>query len=347
MRHLERGRRMAGLAAALLSATCLTPLLAPQVAHAQNATWLANPGSGDFNTGGNWTTGTVPTSTATFAASNTTNVNVSFGSILGGLTFSASAPAYTFTSTSADIVLKGAGIINNSSNAPILSLTGPGAVMQTQNSATLGNATINLFGVSGPLSFGGASLFLTDTSSAGTATVTLNPQANVTFANSASGGQARFILDHGSLDFSLLTTGTTIGSFEGTGRIFLGTAPITVGGNDLSTEVSGNIEGTGGLGPPSALIKVGAGTLTLSGHNSYTGTTTVNGGRLTINGRTDSDVIVNPSGNLGGSGTVGGNVVNNGSLAPGNSIGALTVNGSYTQAARSPGPGAGAGHAPG
>ena len=38
-----------------------------------------------------------------------------------------------------------------------------------------------------------------------------------------------------------------------------------------------------------------------------------------------------PAGTLGGNGTIGGNVVNAGTLAPGNSIGLLTVNGSYTQ----------------
>ena len=38
---------------------------------------------------------------------------------------------------------------------------------------------------------------------------------------------------------------------------------------------------------------------------------------------------------MGGNGTIGGSVVNAGTLAPGNSIGLLTVNGSYTQMAGS------------
>ncbi|HTB40674.1 MAG TPA: hypothetical protein VK777_26530, partial [Reyranella sp.] len=41
-------------------------------AQAQDATWLLNPGSGDFNTAANWSTNTVPAGTASFGASNTT-----------------------------------------------------------------------------------------------------------------------------------------------------------------------------------------------------------------------------------------------------------------------------------
>jgi outer membrane autotransporter protein len=44
---------------------------------------------------------------------------------------------------------------------------------------------------------------------------------------------------------------------------------------------------------------------------------------------------VGAAGTLGGNGTIFGNVVNAGTLAPGNSIGLLTVNGSYTQMAGS------------
>jgi len=59
-----------------------------------------------------------------------------------------------------------------------------------------------------------------------------------------------------------------------------GTDPITlvVGNNGLSTTYSGILSGLGGL------TKVGAGTLTLSSANTYTGNTVVNGGSLVLSG---------------------------------------------------------------
>jgi outer membrane autotransporter protein len=54
-----------------------------------------------------------------------------------------------------------------------------------------------------------------------------------------------------------------------------------------------------------------------------------------VNGSLTGDVTVATAGTLGGNGTITGAIVNNGTLAPGNSIGTLTVSGSYTQAAGS------------
>jgi autotransporter-associated beta strand protein len=86
------------------------------------------------------------------------------------------------------------------------------------------------------------------------------------------------------------------------------------------------ISGTGG-----ALVKVGSGTLTLSGVNTYTGPTTVNAGTLVVNGSLASAVTLNSGGMLKGIGSVGGLVSNGGTLAPGNSIGTLNVAGNFTQ----------------
>ena len=58
-------------------------------------------------------------------------------------------------------------------------------------------------------------------------------------------------------------------------------------------------------------------------------------GTLAVNGSITSNVTVGSGGTLGGTGTIAGNVAIAGILAPGNSIGTLTVNGNYAQNAGS------------
>jgi autotransporter-associated beta strand protein len=85
------------------------------------------------------------------------------------------------------------------------------------------------------------------------------------------------------------------------------------------------------------LIQNNADTLTLSGSNTYTGTTTVNAGTLSVNGSIVSSSLttVNAGGTLGGNGIVGNTTINGGTLSPGNSIGTLTVAGNLVLTAAS------------
>src|SRR5690349_5481231 len=88
--------------AALLASTALVGLAAlpPGAALAQDATWLANPGTGDFNTAANWNPAAVPTGTAFFGTSTTTNLSFSAATTtIGGWTFNTGASAYTFTNS--------------------------------------------------------------------------------------------------------------------------------------------------------------------------------------------------------------------------------------------------------
>ena len=125
----------------------------------------------------------------------------------------------------------------------------------------------------------------------------------------------------------------TVGSIEGSGNVFLGVNNLIVGSNNTSTTFSGVIQdggGNGGIG--GSVTKIGTGTLTLSGADTYTGNTNINGGVLQVDGSIMSNTSVNHGGTLTGTGTVTGNVTNNrsGTVSPGDAPGTLTVN-SYTQ----------------
>jgi outer membrane autotransporter protein len=84
-------------------------------------------------------------------------------------------------------------------------------------------------------------------------------------------------------------------------------------------------------------LLVEAGTTSLTANNTYTGTTTVNGGTLLVNGSIAASALttVNTGGTLGGTGTVGNTTINGGTLSPGNSVGTLTVQGNLILTAAS------------
>jgi fibronectin-binding autotransporter adhesin len=145
--------------------------------------------------------------------------------------------------------------------------------------------------------------------------------------------------DTGNVGFSQSVGSLSDGGTAG-GIVRLGTldsSPVlTVGSDNTSTIFAGSITGGG------SLVKVGTGTLTLSGngttdHNpdangnpvtvfsTYSGGTTINGGTLLVNGQTGTNsgtgtgtVTVNSGGTLGGNGRVGGPVTLNGRLQGGN-----------------------------
>lgn len=111
----------------------------------------------------------------------------------------------------------------------------------------------------------------------------------------------------------------------------IGTLNVSMG----SASHTGAIDERGGS---FGFRKTGAGNLILGGVNTYSGSTTVSAGMLSVNGSIafSSLTTVNAGGARGGTGTVGNTVIGDGgALAPGNSIGTLTVAGSLTFAAAS------------
>src|SRR5439155_18802731 len=117
----------------------------------------------------------------------------------------------------------------------------------------------------------------------------------------STGGTSRIeVFGNGSLDVSVHNApGVTIGSMEGDGKIFLGANNLIVGTNNRATSFSGVIQDggqKGGVG--GSLTKVSSGTLDLTGVNTYSGNTNINGGVLKINGSIASYTFVNTDGTL-------------------------------------------------
>ena len=93
-------------------------------------------------------------------------------------------------------------------------------------------------------------------------------------------------------------------------------------GSGTSSTYSGVIaNGAAGM----SVVKSGTGTQTLSGDSTYTGTTSVQAGKLVVDGSIAlSAVTVTNGGTIGGSGSVGAlTIADGGTLAPGNSPGTL------------------------
>ncbi|WP_246667381.1 autotransporter domain-containing protein [Bradyrhizobium macuxiense] len=237
----------------------------------------------------------------------------------------------------------------SSAGSATITTTATGYIAFFQNStaasATIDNSGLTYFGTSGfslteaptagnatIINRSGGALTFDAYATAGNAAITTESGANVRFAGNSTGGAAQFITNGtGFVDFggSLGPGGDgriTAGSIAGSGTYYIGGGnTLAVGGNNLSTNVSGVIADSNpcGCGPagPGNLEKTGSGTLILSGANTYTGSTVVNGGVLQVDGSivSSSSVTVNSGGALSGSGTVGNTTIASGGiLLPGN-----------------------------
>jgi autotransporter-associated beta strand protein len=125
----------------------------------------------------------------------------------------------------------------------------------------------------------------------------------------------------------------TVGELSGSSNAVVdilsgGAGTLTVGNNNASSTFGGVIQNTSGS---LSLTKIGSGTLTLTGSNTYGGGTNVAAGLLEVEGSLASPVTVNSGGGLGGTGSLASVVVNAGGiLAPADAPGILHLSGSLT-----------------
>ena len=188
-----------------------------------------------------------------------------------------------------------------------------GCFIEFLGSATADRAT---FVINGGMGAGleGTSLIFVDTTTAANANITANGGVDgsdggvISFQEQSKGGKASISLS-GNADLDISThnaPGVTIGSLAGQGSIFLGTNTLTIGSNNQSTVFSGVIQDNGGL------TKAGAGTLTLTRANTYTGNTTVSAGMLVVGNRngsaTGTGSVNVQAGALAGKGIISGAV---------------------------------------
>ncbi len=168
------------------------------------------------------------------------------------------------------------------------------------------------------------------------AVVVFDQAATGTYAGIMSGTGTLIKTGAGTLTLSSTNTysgGTTVtaGTLSGTSSSLQGA--IT---NNAAVAFDQSADGTYAdiISGSGTLTKTGAGRLTVSGNNTYTGTTTLSAGTLNLTGQLFGDVVVN-GGTFMGTGTIansGDLTLNSGStFAPGASIGTTNIAGNYVQ----------------
>jgi len=117
---------------------------------------------------------------------------------------------------------------------------------------------------------------------------------------------------------------------DGSSLTILDTLSVNTGDFTV-TSGAASISG-GALLTPGDFNKLGSGLLNVLSNIITGGNTNIASGILAINGSLTTDnVLVQLGAWLKGSGLINGNVINSGTVAPGNSPGTLTINGNFTQ----------------
>ncbi|MDC0598323.1 autotransporter domain-containing protein [Gammaproteobacteria bacterium] len=264
-----------------------------------------NVGTGDWFTPGSWSGG-VPAAVDFTTINNGGTAQILSGAATTNLLNIGNNAGNTGTVTvqnnattlTANIISVGS---NDATAAGTLNILGGGTV-------TSGNLSIGINDATGTLNIaGGGVLNVTNQILVG------NDAVSTAIFNIGTGGAAG-VVNAPSLTSAGGANGTV--NFNHTDTDYYFTNDGTSGGTAVLLEGSLLVNHTG------------SGTSILAGIHTYTGATTINAGTLSVNGSiANSTTTVNSSGTLSGTGTVGVVTLNGGAIAPGNSIGTLSLTG--------------------
>ena len=291
------------LSSALVATSLLTCTFTPT--HAANVTLTATDGFGtsSFDTAGNWDNFAPPSGGNDYFTSNfgirTPNNSAAPGVFAGdSLTINAGGALITKHAFGATATINQLNLAGGTIGAS----TGTGGGAQQMYTGTLSvtaNSTISLGGTSnrrltwvngtmngsGNINMTGANnqndiFFLNGTNgNAHTGSWTVSAGRLIAGGGNALGDTSAITINGGGNGALDVRGSETIGSLAGNGRVRIvsgGPFTLTTGGNNSSTTFSGILQNA------LSIEKLGTGTMTLSGANTHTGTTTVERGNLQI-----------------------------------------------------------------
>lgn len=254
----------------------------------------------------------------------------SVGTVSGSGTATLSGETTSVTTSGGASVSRGSLTLSNGATLDVISGAGNFSIAGSSS----GNGALNIGAASGSAAAAAGNLNAARVHfGLGTGTLVFNH----TGTDYSFGLAIRY---NGSLRFESGTTKLTGDNSDFTGSTTITGGTLQIGDGGTSGNIAGNIANDsvlifnrsnalsygGVISGTGTLTKAGAGALTLTGTNTFSGGTTITGGLLTVNGST-GEIVLN-GGTLGGSGTVGNVTANSGStIAPGNSIGTLNVSG--------------------
>jgi len=235
-------------------------------------------------------------------------LNLNGGTLGGGASGgTAITVSGTFTEDAAGIIAGASSFaMNAAGNTSTLAGANTYTGVTTVSAGTLSTGSAGSFALGGSNSFIGAS-------SNAAANLVLNG-GTLQYANTgaAQTTDRLFTMTGGLTTSALDASGSNSITFSNTGSIaFTGTNTtqtlnLTGTGTGLLNSIIADNGGTGGA---TAVTKSGTGTWTLAGSNSYSGSTTINAGTLTMTGGSPSGTPVTLAGSVTGAGTL---VIGNG-----------------------------------